>query len=153
MLLVPPKSFMQGLLTRISVAPGATATNLAGRQALKAKSHPFLPLHMQTMLLLLLLLLPLPLLLPQGALWDWYRQLYREGWNLDANTYSTAFRCGAAHSRKKLNQVDPGTPGAVMLCAAMSLDTFCHQLRGWGVYICCTCLHAPSSMDTCRYIH
>jgi hypothetical protein len=33
------------------------------------------------------------LLLPQGALWDWYRQLYREGWNLDANSYSTAFRC------------------------------------------------------------
>jgi hypothetical protein len=33
------------------------------------------------------------MLLLQGALWDWYRQLYREGWNLDANSYSTAFRC------------------------------------------------------------
>jgi hypothetical protein len=37
-------------------------------------------------------------LLLQGALWDWYRQLYREGWNLDANSYSTAFRCDATHS-------------------------------------------------------
>ncbi|WIA36362.1 hypothetical protein OEZ86_007679 [Tetradesmus obliquus] len=34
----------------------------------------------------------LPPLDRKGALWDWYRQLYREGWNLDANSYSTAFR-------------------------------------------------------------
>jgi hypothetical protein len=24
----------------------------------------------------------------------------------------------------------------------------CHQLRGWGVFICCTCLHTPSSSNT-----
>jgi hypothetical protein len=28
----------------------------------------------------------------QGSLWDWYRQLYREGWQLDCNSYSTCFR-------------------------------------------------------------
>lgn len=28
----------------------------------------------------------------QGSLWDWYRQLYREGWKLDASSYSTCFR-------------------------------------------------------------
>ncbi len=29
----------------------------------------------------------------QGLLWDWYRQLHRDGWKLDSNSYSTCFRC------------------------------------------------------------
>jgi hypothetical protein len=36
--------------------------------------------------------LPPPPSHTQGRLWDWYRQLYREGWKLDACSYSTCFR-------------------------------------------------------------
>jgi hydroxymethylpyrimidine pyrophosphatase-like HAD family hydrolase len=28
----------------------------------------------------------------KGPLWDWYRELLTQGWKLDANSYSTAFR-------------------------------------------------------------
>lgn len=28
----------------------------------------------------------------QGTLWEWYRTLQAQGWRLDANSYSTAFR-------------------------------------------------------------
>ncbi len=34
-----------------------------------------------------------PHFLPQGVLWDFFRQLHAEGWSLDANGYTTSFRC------------------------------------------------------------
>lgn len=36
---------------------------------------------------------PLPSFLSQGSLWDFYRQLQADGWSLDANGYTTSFRC------------------------------------------------------------
>lgn len=29
---------------------------------------------------------------PKGVLWEWYRQLKKDGWTLDASGYSTSFR-------------------------------------------------------------
>ena len=36
----------------------------------------------------------------QGPLWEWYRQLHSQGWNLDCNSYSTCFRWDTTQQRQ-----------------------------------------------------
>ena len=31
----------------------------------------------------------------QGLLWSWYRDLKKAGWTIDANGYTTSFRCSS----------------------------------------------------------
>eukprot|EP00882_Tetradesmus_deserticola_P005608 GHRQ01005904.1.p1 GENE.GHRQ01005904.1~~GHRQ01005904.1.p1 ORF type:complete len:310 (+),score=119.36 GHRQ01005904.1:314-1243(+) len=62
----------------------------------------------------------LPPLQRKGALWDWYRLLHSDGWNLDANSYSTAFRL--IKTPHKTEQQLQAAAAAVPPCLATSTN-------------------------------
>ncbi|KAF8055736.1 hypothetical protein HT031_006640 [Scenedesmus sp. PABB004] len=57
----------------------------------------------------------------EGVLWEWYRELHRQGWRLDSNSYSTCFRLtptpgrGEAELRAAVAAAPPGVASSVNL--------------------------------------
>ncbi|KAF6266171.1 hypothetical protein COO60DRAFT_1475933, partial [Scenedesmus sp. NREL 46B-D3] len=74
----------------------------------------------------------LPPLDRKGALWDWFRLLHRDGWNLDANSYSTAFRLTKTpnKSQEQLQAAAAALPACLATSTNLGIADFYPRASG-----------------------